>query len=208
MRRLVTAAALMLGVAALSGCETMSEGQCLAGDWTGQGYRDGQGGQLSSRLDSHAQACARHGVTPDAGAYVAGWRQGVIQFCRPENGFEVGRRGTAYNGVCSGLHEERRFLAAYEDGRVVHEAEAAVSSARSSVDTEASRLAELDDKIAYFEREARDMRKTEQERTRARDRAVELRRERRDTERDWRRAQDALDDAERRARDVQRRYGL
>lgn len=208
MRKLTTAAALVLGMAALSGCETMSEGQCLAGDWTGQGYRDGQGGQLSTRLDSHAQACARHGVTPDAGAYIAGWRQGVIQFCRPENGFDVGRRGAAYTGVCTGVEGERGFLAAYEDGRVVHEAEQAVTSARSSVDSQGSRLAELDDKIAHFEREARDTTKTEQERTRARDRAAELRRERRDAERDWRRAQDALDDAERHARNVLRRYGL
>lgn len=201
MRLWLTAAAIGLGALALNGCETMSEGQCLAGDWAGRGYGDGQAGYPTSRLDSHAQACAQHGVTPDPDAYYAGWREGVAQYCRPDNGFRVGRQGETYHGVCSGPYE-RDFLAAYGDGRVIHEAEAAVESARSSVNSLAARLQELDEKLDYFGRRSRDTSLSEAEREQARQRTGELRDEHRSTERDWRRAQEELRYAERRAREV------
>lgn len=201
MRIWLTAAAIGLGALALNGCETMSEGQCLSGDWVGQGYRDGQSGQPVGRLDSYAQACAQYGVSPDPDAYHAGWRDGVAQYCRPDNGFRAGRQGEAYHGVCSGPYE-REFLSAYEDGRVIHEAEAAVDSARNSLNALASRLQELDEKLDYFGRRARDTSLSDAERGQARQRVDELRGERRSTERDWRRAEDELRYVERRAREV------
>lgn len=205
MRLLIIAAAAGGAVLALGSCATMSAEQCMAGDWSGQGYADGRQGLTMSRLDDHAQACAKHGVTPDAAAYAAGRRQGLVHYCTPQKGFEVGRSGSGYAGVCpSDL--EADFAWGYRDGQVVHAAEQALSSARGRVDSLGARLTDLDEKIAGKQAEARAEGLTEAQQEQIRRRIAEIRRERADTERDWRRAQDAVDDAERDVRDVRWRF--
>lgn len=205
MRLLITAAAAAGAALALGSCATMSAEQCMAGDWSGQGYADGQSGLTMSRLDEHAEACAEHGVTPDAAAYAAGRRQGLVQYCTPYKGFEVGRTGSGYAGVCpSDL--EADFMPAYRDGQIVHEVEQALANARGRVDSLGDRLEELDDKISAKQAEARAEGLTEQQREQIRNRIQEIRRERADTEREWRRAQDEIDDAERDVRDVRWRF--
>lgn len=201
MRNVLCAAALAGLAVGLGSCATMSEQQCLAGDWSGQGFSDGAAGYAMSRLGEHAQACARHGVVPDDASYRAGWSDGVLRYCTVENGFRVGSQGGGYAGVCpAGV--ERDFLVAYEDGRVIHLADAAVSEARGRIDSNGARLEELDDKIEAKQRELRAEGLSDAERDAIRNRIRELRREREDTEREWRRAQRELDDAEERARDV------
>lgn len=201
MRAILTAVVLGGAAIGLGSCATMSAEQCLAGDWVGQGFSDGAAGYAMSRLGEHAEACVKHGVVPDDAAYRAGWNDGVLRYCTIDNGFRVGAQGGSYAGVCpAGI--ERDFVIAYEDGRVVHLAEQAVSEARSRIDSNAYRLEELDDKIDAKQRELRAEGLTDAERDAIRNRIRELRRERDDTEREWRRAQRELDDAEARARDV------
>ena len=205
MRLLIIAAAAGGAALALGSCATMSAEQCMAGDWSGQGYADGQSGLTMSRLDEHAEACAKHGVTPDAAAYAAGRRQGLVYYCTPGKGFEVGRTGSGYVGVCPS-ELEADFMPAYRDGQIVHEVEAALANARGRVDSLGARLEELDDKIAAKQAEARAENLTDEQREQIRNRIQEIRRERADTERDWRRAQDEIDDAERDVRDVRWRF--
>ncbi|WP_332653411.1 DUF2799 domain-containing protein [Brevundimonas sp.] len=205
MRHLIIAAAAVGAGLALGSCATMSAEQCMAGDWSGQGYIDGQQGLTMSRLDDHAEACAKHGVTPDAAAYAAGRRQGLVSYCTPYKGFEVGRSGSGYAGVCPS-ELEADFMFAYRDGQVVHAAEQALSDARGRVDSLGARLEELDDKITAKQAEARADGLTDEQRDQIRNRIQEIRRERADTERDWRRAQDEVDDAERDVRDVRWRF--
>jgi hypothetical protein len=205
MRLLIIAAAAGGAALALGSCATMSAEQCMAGDWSGQGYADGQSGLTMSRLDEHAEACAKHGVTPDAAAYAAGRRQGLVYYCTPGKGFEVGRTGSGYAGVCPS-ELEADFMPAYRDGQIVHEVEAALANARGRVDSLGARLEELDDKIAAKQVEARAENLTDEQREQIRNRIQEIRRERADTERDWRRAQDEIDDAERDVRDVRWRF--
>lgn len=201
MRAILSAAALAAVALGAGSCATMSEEQCLAGDWAGQGFSDGAAGYAMSRLGEHAEACVKHGVVPDDAAYRAGWSDGVLRYCTIENGFRVGAQGGGYAGVCP-ADVERDFLIAYEDGRVIHLAEQAVSEARSRIDSNAYRLEELDDKLDAKQRELRAEGLTDAQRDVIRNRIRELRREREDTEREWRRAQRELDDAEARARDV------
>lgn len=205
MRLLIIAAAAGGAALALGSCATMSAEQCLAGDWSGQGYIDGQSGLTMSRLDDHAEACAKHGVSPDAGAYAAGRRRGLISYCTPDRGFEVGRSGSDYAGVCP-PRLEADFVPAYRDGRMVHDVEQALSSARSRADSLGSRLEDLDEKIIAKQAEARADGLTDEQREQIRNRIQEIRRERAETERDWRRAQDEIDDAERDVRDVRWRF--
>lgn len=205
MRSWSLAAAASGAVMLLGSCATMSAEQCQAGDWSGQGYTDGAAGLTMSRLNDHAEACAKHGVTPDAAAYGAGREQGLIQYCTPDRGFREGRTGSSYAGVCPS-YLEADFVPAYRDGQIVYQVDQALVSARSLADSHGNRLEELDEKIVAKQAEARAEGLTDQQREAVRNRIQELRRERADTEREWRRAQDAIDDAERDARDVRWRF--
>lgn len=205
MRLLILAAAAAGAAVGLASCATMSEEQCLAGDWAGQGYSDGASGLSLSRLDEHAEACAKHGVTPDAAAYRAGRDQGLPRYCTPANGFRAGRTGSGYGGVCP-AYLEADFLPAYRDGQIVHAAEQALTDARGRVDSLGRELEDLDEKITGKQAELRAEGLTDAQRDQIRSRIQEIRRERANAERDWRRAQEAVDEAERDVRDVRWRF--
>lgn len=205
MKTILIAGAATAFALTLGSCATMSEDQCLAGDWGGQGYRDGAEGLPMSRLADHAEACAKYQVTPNEAAYASARADGLTQYCTRERGFREGREGDSYYGVCP-ASAEAEFLPAYQDGQQVHEAQSAADSARSSVSSLGSRLEELDEKISGKQAEMRQDGLTEEQREAIRDRIQEIRRERADTERNWRRAQDELDDAEERARRVRWRF--
>ncbi|RZJ01510.1 MAG: DUF2799 domain-containing protein [Brevundimonas sp.] len=205
LRGLIAVAAMGAGALLLGSCATMSEDQCLAGDWGGQGFRDGANGLSMSRLEDHAKACEKHGVAPDEVVYRSARADGLTRYCTVERGFVEGREGNGYANVCP-ADLEADFLPAYRDGQFVHAAESALESAISSVDSYGARLEELDDKIDAKRRECRDENLAQAERDRACERVGELRREREDTGRNWRQAQDEVDDAERDVRDVRYRF--
>ena len=205
MRHLIIIAAATASVLALGSCATMSEDQCLAGDWGQQGYADGRSGQTVSRLEAHTEACAKYGVIPDARSYYSAREDGLREYCTPARGFQVGREGSSYADVCPPQLEEA-FLPAYRDGQVVYAAEQALSSARSSVSSLGARAEALDDKIRAKRAEMRADGLTDEQREQIRDRIGEIRREREGVLHDWRRAQDEVDDAERRVRDVHYRF--
>jgi hypothetical protein len=113
----VTTALLISGCA--GGRSTVSENQCVAGDWRTLGYSDGSYGYRSNRLLQHQDACVRHGIIPDRFEYMAGWEQGVREYCEPNNGFSAGTQGYSYENVCPAeLRSE--FLKAYNDGRELY----------------------------------------------------------------------------------------
>lgn len=205
MKTLIVAGAVIAAGLLLGSCETMSKDQCLAGAWGEQGYQDGSNGLPLSRFEDHAKACAKYSVIPEPTAYQSARQDGLIRYCTVPRGFQAGREGSDYYGVCT-PEQETSFLPAYHDGQTVHAAEAAVSSARSSVESLGGRLEELDGKITAKQAEMRQDGLTDEQRDAIRNRIQEIRRERADTERDWRRAQSEVSDAERRARDVRWRF--
>ncbi len=111
-------AALLLATAglALSGCASMSSEECMASDWSAIGYEDGARGYTTEHFSSHRKACAKHGVTADFRAYQAGRDEGLVEFCQPSRGYNLGVSGGNYNGVCDAALEEE-FLDAYRVGQ-------------------------------------------------------------------------------------------
>jgi hypothetical protein len=123
---IVARASLAVAVAAaLAGCAGMSEQACLTSDWRTVGFEDGTLGRTVGTIGSYRQQCAEHGVAPDLDAYRAGHAEGVQTYCREGHGFEVGRSGAAYQGVCP-VDLEANFLAAYNTGRHLYELESAL----------------------------------------------------------------------------------
>lgn len=146
MRQIVRTATLA-SLLALSGCASLSESQCLASDWKTIGHRDGLSGAQSSQLLRHQNACMKHGVTPDRETYLAGWYEGVYQYCDSSNAFNVGARGAVYNNVCP---EEMResFYAAYQEGRRIYQAQAEINSLTRAIAQKEMRLEEIKDEMA------------------------------------------------------------
>ena len=149
MQRLlaITATALTLS---LSGCATLSESQCLANDWQTVGYRDGMSGTQSSQLLKHQNACVKHGVVPDRNAYLAGWEEGVEQYCQPDNGFNAGERGTSYPNVCPD-HLKDSFYEAYQDGRKLYLAHNEINNLSRSISQKEYRLKQVKAQVASTE---------------------------------------------------------
>lgn len=132
----------MVIASTLAGCAGMSEQECLVSDWRTVGFEDGTAGRPAGSIGSYREACSKHGVTPDLATYRAGHAEGVELYCRPTRGFETGRRGRAYQGVCP-ADLEPDFLAAYESERHLHELESAlrrVDSRIASNDREQARI--------------------------------------------------------------------
>lgn len=177
--RVLLIAAAGLGLLGLGSCATMSQEQCLAGDWYGQGRADGAAGYGAGRLSDHAEACARHGVTPDARTYYRGHEQGVRQYCVPGRAFRVAVSGGGYsNGFCP-ADLEQDFLYAYSDGRLVWDAIQRVSDVRARADEFTARAREYEQDIRDEEyRLANEEGLTDEQRRTLRNRINRLRRDR------------------------------
>jgi hypothetical protein len=141
MARIVFGAALA-GMALLAGCASLSKSQCLADDWQTVGYRDGLAGVQQGNLMRHQNACIKHGVQPDREAYLAGWRDGVTQYCQPANGFRVGENGSGYGNVCP-AHLQGDFTSAYQDGRRLYLAGAEVHRLRELLASHDHRIRDI-----------------------------------------------------------------
>ena len=122
----------------LSACASgMSKDACAGADWFALGEADGLAGEPSERLAKRAEACAEHGFPADVELYRAGRSVGLSRYCTPEGGFEAGRAGLAYRGVCS-PEDEARFLPEFELGaemfRVTTAYDAAVANYESAIE--------------------------------------------------------------------------
>lgn len=210
MRTLVLATVAGTAVLALGSCATMSEDQCLAGAWGERGYEDGLEGLAQTRLQTHAETCAKYGVVPDTEIYMSAREDGLRSYCTPSGGFQAGRLGRSYAGVCPAF-AEADFIPAFEDGRRVHAVEQAVSSAESDLSSAIARIEDREDKLEAKRRELGQEGLTEEQRQKVRERIDEVRGEIRDARRRAREAEDALryarDEADRLRFSIGSRYG-
>lgn len=132
MNRFWVNAGMILVLAGAGGCASMSSEECANSDWTAVGYEDGSRGYTSDRFGNHRKACAKHGITADFQAYQQGRADGLVEFCQPTRGFNLGANGGAYHGVCDVALEEE-FLDAYKVGHQLY-------SLRSNVNNTSSRI--------------------------------------------------------------------
>lgn len=189
----------------LASCATMSQEACLQGDWAGVGFKDGEAGRPQSRLDEHAKACAKAGVLPDPGPYFAARDQGLKLYCTPPRGFQEGRLGNDYAGVCPD-RAARGFLAAYADGQLVHAAVSRLSQAESDRDSADRRAEKRDREARGVEDELKNPALNDEQKHELRDRLNRLRSERRAAVEEGRRADWAKRDAEREVDDLEHRF--
>jgi hypothetical protein len=128
----LVSAFLLLGLALLPGCSTMSRKECLNVDWRTLGYEDGTHGYGADRIGQHRKACADYGVRPDLDAYRSGREEGLREFCRPPRGYRLGVDGGSYGGVCPAALEGR-FLSAFRAGHELYVLRARVAAADAAL---------------------------------------------------------------------------
>lgn len=203
MKRFLIAGGVIAGAMLLGSCATMSEDECLAGAWGEKGYSDGAAGYPMSRLDDHAEACAKFQVAPDPVAYSSAREAGLRTYCTPDRGWAEGRSGNTYYGVCR-PEEEAAFVPAYQDGLRLHSVEEAAETAASALNSALARIRDREDKLEAKQRELRGEGLTDEQRQQIRDRIQEVRGEIRDARRDADAANAALEQAEWDVRRVRR----
>lgn len=137
--KLVSVVAVLAAVAGCSGNPSVSESQCIAGDWQTVGYRDGVNGLRSTQLLQHQDACVQHDVIPDRTTYMLGWTQGMREYCKPLNAFVTGERGQRYYNVCP-ASMDHDFQVAYKEGRELYLARAAVANLERKIIARENRL--------------------------------------------------------------------
>ena len=128
-----------LAVCVLAACASLTEEECLNGDWRSIGLNDGVQGMTSSRLQDHAKACSEVGIVPDQRAWESGRRDGLVQYCTPSSAYQVGRSGRSISNVCSARQYEGMQSAFfhgqqyYDLGREIDDLELQIDEARAEI---------------------------------------------------------------------------
>lgn len=196
--RWMVAAILGAGAALLAACETtpiMDGAQCSVADWRQIGFQDGSNGRPPERFVERQQACVTAGYGADQQAYMAGRREGLWQWCRPDRAFQLGLAGNGYSGQCP-PELDGAFRDAHGDGARAYQALSALRTADSAISSARSELDDIERKINANEA-GLIASKTDEERQRHRDELIRLRDERS-------RQNERLRDAERDSRDANR----
>jgi len=131
IKRIILLIATMGLLATAPGC-SVSEKKCLQNDWQTLGYQHGEDGKSADALNRFVEGCAKHGVTPDASAYSAGYEVGIALYCTAENGAEQGSKNKSYSGACP-PDLEKPFLENYIDGLRLAIAELEIDYDRDSL---------------------------------------------------------------------------
>ncbi len=104
----------------IAGCAGgMTSAECAGADWAALGFADGREGAPAKVADKRLNDCASDGFAVDRAAFAAGRADGLKAYCTAAGGFDAGRLGGKYYGVCAGP-TETDFLAGYNDGRQLH----------------------------------------------------------------------------------------
>jgi hypothetical protein len=103
----------------LGACTTatkQAKASCQQRDWYEVGRRDGAGGAGTNRLHQYKMECGEGFSTSYETLYMNGRNAGLVEFCMPENAFELARMGINYLYVCPSTMEED-FLTSYRKGQ-------------------------------------------------------------------------------------------
>ena len=141
----------VLSILAMTGCASLSKEECLTGDWHGIGYQDGLQGKTEAYLAEHQQACSEHKVKLNLDQYLTGRTKGLQSYCKPDNGYRVGRNGFVYAYVCP-PDMETAFLATYKKGRDFYLQEQKVRETERKISQHKREQEKLDQDISKKEK--------------------------------------------------------
>jgi Protein of unknown function (DUF2799) len=142
--RAVAMALLLL----VQGCASLNREECMVADWRLIGYQDGVAGKSSSAVGTYRKDCAEYAVIPDLDAYQAGRAEGLLEYCKADNGYRLGKSGHGFPAVCPS-HLEAELRAAYNQGREIYLARSAVKQTHARIHESRGTLQQLDEDKTY-----------------------------------------------------------
>lgn len=104
----------------ISACSTMKSQECVNANWRDIGFNDAIQGR-TVWLESRTQTCAKANLKPNKSAYIAGHREGSIQFCTYKNGYNYGRRNEVRTPICVSPNLSKPFYDGYKEGLSAYE---------------------------------------------------------------------------------------
>lgn len=100
----------------ISSCSSnLTHEQCVLMDWFQEGYQDGYFGIPQRNLSQSMADCAKYNVTVKVGQYEKGWRNGISQYCKPDNAYRAGVHGKVYHNTCP-VDLNEQFLKSWNKG--------------------------------------------------------------------------------------------
>lgn len=84
---------------------SISKTNCASMDWFEYGRRDGSKGAAKEQIDGYRKLCGDEFSGASETLYINGRNSGLVEYCTPQNGYEVGKMGTPYLYVCPSLME-------------------------------------------------------------------------------------------------------
>jgi hypothetical protein len=145
------AALSVLMLCAVSGCATLNKSECVNADWKMIGMEDGTSGRPQSHIGKHRSACAKFNIVPDLDAYQQGHAEGITRYCTELNGFESGKRGAVYNGVCP-PNLESLFLDGYYYGRRFYTERQRIKNLSSAIQSRKKKVENIKEDILEKEK--------------------------------------------------------
>ena len=112
---------------------------CDQRDWFELGRHDGAQGSSEELLKRHVKECRKQFRSDWETMYANGRNAGLVEYCTPENAFELGKMGIAYLYVCPSTMEPK-FLANYRKGQRARELEIENKKLESKIDTISEKL--------------------------------------------------------------------
>ena len=131
----------------LISCSSISESECMAGNWADIGYRDGLNGKQRTKITDYVKECAEYGASVDRQTYIESYEVGLSYYCTYEQGFERGKKGYGYNAVCTGPLAAD-FRAGYDEGYIEYELRRTYSKYQADIEQTEAELQDVKDRIA------------------------------------------------------------
>jgi hypothetical protein len=139
---------LLTGIAAcalVASCATLSEQECLQGNWREIGQRDGQAGRTGSFIAEHVKACEKAGVVPNRSIWEQGRQAGLPAYCTQAKVYSEGRSGRSLSPVCPSAQLPALQLA-NDKGRTWYRLTNEINGLNSEISQLRSRIVKEDDK--------------------------------------------------------------
>ena len=89
----------------VASCAQLSEDECANLNWHATGLADATAGIPSSEVDRRLSVCGEYSSQAVRSLYDAGYQAGLAEYCSRDNGFEVGKNGDEYLGMCPAIFE-------------------------------------------------------------------------------------------------------
>lgn len=131
---------------AFAGCTSAPERvSCAQRDWYESGRHDGSQGATLDRLAKYKVECNSEFNSAWESLYTNGRNAGLVEYCTPENAFQLGRMNISYMYTCPSTVEEM-FLSAYRKGQEARQLEVANKKIDAKIDETLGRLSTAENK--------------------------------------------------------------